>query len=235
MAVATRAGIGDAEAMALLQEAERLEDAEWSPRLRLSRQVALELRHDLGGRLKLAMEAGRSHLALARAAGGLREIGALGNLADTEYALGHVDEAIVLCRQAIERAAALGRAGSATHAYQNMVPALLARGRLEEAFEAIRDGQRLMWRRLGTAYDMLLQLALLVHRRGDSPLAARLLGSADRAYAEHGQQPDMPERRMRETLLAELATLLSGPTLEALRSEGAAWTEDEAWARGGLA
>jgi predicted ATPase/DNA-binding winged helix-turn-helix (wHTH) protein len=235
LAVATRAGIGDAEAMALLREAEQLEDAAWSPRLRLSRQVALELRHDLGGRLELAVEAGRRHLVLARAAGGLREIGALGNLADTEFALGHVDEAIALCRQAIERAGALGRAGSATHAYQNMVPALLARGRLDEALEAIRAGQGLMWRRLGTAYDMLLQLALLVHRRGDARLAAQLLGCADRAYAERGQQPDLPERRVRDTLLAELPVVLEGAAFEVLLHEGAAWSEDEAWARGGLA
>lgn len=123
-----------------------------------------------------AREAGRQHVALARAAGALGEIPALSNLADTEFELGHSDVEIALCREAIERAAALGRPAAAVNAYGNMVPALLERGELDQAEEAIRAGRALLVRGLGTAFVLLFPLALLTQRRNLPELASRLVG-----------------------------------------------------------
>ncbi len=181
---APREVIDEAQAGALLEEAAQLEDPAWSPRQRSRRQLSLEWFHDLGGRFEAAREAGLQHVALARAAGALGAIPALSNLADTEFVLGHSEVAIALCREAIERAAALGRPAAAVHAYGNMVPALLARGELDQAEEAIRAGRALLVRGLGTAFVLLFPLALLTQRRNLSELSARLVGCADRAYAE---------------------------------------------------
>ena len=62
------------------------------------------------------------------------------------------------------------------HAYGNMVPALLDRGELAQAEEAIHAGRALLVRGLGTAFVLLFPLALLMQRRNLSELSARLVG-----------------------------------------------------------
>ena len=232
---APRSVITQAEAGALLAEAGELEDPAWSPRIRMRLQVSLEWWHDLGGRLEDCRDAGRRYLALAREAGSVRsEIGSLGNLADTEYALGEVDAAIALCRQAITLAAERGCPEEALHAYSNMVPALLARGEVQAAEDAIRTGRHLMVRTLGSAIELLLPAALLAWQRGETQRAATLLGCADHAYAENGDEPHPPERRMRDTVLAGLQAALPAEALALLRQQGAGWGEDEGFGQAGL-
>jgi predicted ATPase/DNA-binding winged helix-turn-helix (wHTH) protein len=224
------------EAGAALAEAQALEDPAWSPRLRMRLQVALEWWHDLGGRLEESLQAGRRCLALARQAGSVRSvIGTLGNLADTEFALGRVDEAIALCREAIGLAQSSGLPAAARHVYSNMVPALLARDQLDAAADAIREGRRLMVHSHGSARDLLLPAALLAWRRGQPEHAARLLGCADRVYAELGDEPHPPERRMRDTVLDGLQAVLTAEVQQALQREGAAFSEDEGFAQAGMA
>jgi len=230
---APRDVIDEARADALLQEADTLEDPAWSPRLRSRRQLALEWFHDLGGRFEAARDAGRQHVALARAAGAIGEIPALSNLADTEFELGNSVEAIALCRQAIARAAALGRPAAAAHAYGNMVPALLARGELDAADAAIRAGRALLVRGLGTAFILLMPLALLAQRRDALSLAVQLVGCADRAYADGGHVMHPPEQRMRTNVLTA-ASALPDDVVARLHQEGAQWSEDEAFARAGV-
>lgn len=233
---ATRDVIDADAAGALLEEAARIEDPAWSPRLRSRRQLALEWWHDLGGRFEAAREAGRAHVALAGEAGATGEIAALSNLADTEFELGNAEEAVRLCRRAIARAASLDRPAAAAHAYGNMVPALLQQGDPAEAEAVIRAGRALLVRGLGMAFVLLMPLALLVLRRGELELAARLVGSADRAYAaDGGYMLHPPERRMRETIMTALRERLSENTVAALLREGAAWPEAEAFARAGIA
>lgn len=218
----------------LLDEAAAVEDPAWSPRLRLRRQNALEWWHDLGGRLELAREAGLRNVALAREAGGVALVGALSNLADTEFALGHIDRAIALCREAIAESRRLGRPAAVFFAYGNLVPALLARGDLDAAEQAIREGRAAFIRGLGGAFSMLVHLAPLVRRRGDPSLAARLIGAADGAYRRVGQALHPPEARARENLLADLRGALGADRLDALMEEGEAWDEDEAFAQAGF-
>ena len=219
---APRDVIDEAQAGALLDEAAQLEDPAWSPRQRSRRQLSLEWFHDQGGRFEAAREAGLQHVALARAAGAVGAIPALSNLADTEFVLGHSDVAIALCREAIERAAAIGRPAAAVHAYGNMVPALLERGELAQAEEAIRAGRALMVRGLGTAFVLLMSLALLAQRRDQPELAARLVGCADRAYSEGGHHLHPPEKRMRESVLAALHARLSDDAVADAAGRGGA-------------
>jgi predicted ATPase len=231
---APRDVIDEAQAGELLAEAERIEDPAWSPRQLSRRQLALEWFHDLGGRFDACREAGRRHVALARQAGALGTIPALSNLADTEFVLGHHDQAIALCREAIALAAAIGRPATAVHAYGNIVPALLDRGELHEAESAIRDGRALLMRGLGTAFVLLLSAALLAQRRGQPELAARLLGCADSAYTRGRHHLHPPEQRIRAALLPDLTSQLGAARLNALLQEGAQWSESEAFGRAGL-
>jgi predicted ATPase/DNA-binding winged helix-turn-helix (wHTH) protein len=226
--------IDEAQAGSLLAEAERIEDPAWSPRQRARRQLALEWYHDLGGRFEACREAGLKHVAFAREAGALGAIPALSNLADTEFVLGHHEVAVVLCREAIRTAAAVGRPATAVHAYGNMVPALLERGELDQAEEAIRAGRALLVRGLGTAFVLLFPLALLAQRRNLPELAARLVGCADRAYNDGGRHLHPPEQRMRESVLAALRASLSDDAIAALQAEGARWSEDEGFASAGI-
>lgn len=223
------------EAGAALAEAQALEDPQWSPRLRMRLPVALEWWHDLGGRLEDSARAGRRCLALAREAGSVRSvIASLGNLADTEFARGRVDEAVALCREAIALAASSGVPAAARHVYSNMVPALLARNDLDAARDAIREGRRLMLHSHGSARDLLLPAALLAWRRGQADGAALLLGCADRVYRELGDEPHPPERRMRETVLAGLQAEMPAQTLASLQRAGEMLTEDEGFERASL-
>lgn len=231
---APRGVVGDAESIGLLREAERLEDPDWSPVLRRRRQAALEWCHDQGGRPQACREAGLRSVALARQAGGVGEIAALGNLADTEFELGLVDDAIRSCQRAIAVATALGRPEEAFNAFQHMVPALLERGRLAEAQAAIRQGRDLLMRSLGSASGMLMPLALLAFKRGDGRLALQLLGCADRARADERLDLHSPERRLREAVLAGMQSVLPDSEISALRTEGARWDGDTGFALGGV-
>jgi tetratricopeptide (TPR) repeat protein len=227
--------IGQDEAGAALAEARALEDPQWSPRLRMRLQVALEWWHDLGGRLEDSLQAGRRCLALAREAGSVRGvIGALGNLADTQFALGRTDEALALCREAVTLAKSSAMPAAARHVYSNMVPALLAREEFDAAEDAIREGRRLMVRSHGSALELLLPAALLAWRRGHATHAARLVGCADRLYGEMGDEPHPPEHRMRDTVLSGLQGALPADVRARLQREGAALSEDEGFEQAGM-
>lgn len=229
---APRAVVSDAQSLELLREAEQLESPEWSPVLRRRRQAALEWCHDQGGRMEACRQAGLRSVALARQAGGVGEIAALGNLADTEFALGLVDEAIASCRRAIDVATRLGRPEEAFNAFQHIVPALLEQGRIAEAEAAIRQGRGLLLRSLGSASGMLMPLALLTFNRGDGRLALQLVGCADQARSDEGLDLHSPERRIREALLATMQPVLPEAETAALLAEGAMWSDDEAFERG---
>lgn len=231
---ANRAAIDEQEAGAMLDEAARLEDQSWSPHLRARRQVALEWWHDLGGRLDAAHAAGRAHLALESQAASTFEVGALSNLADTEFELGRNEAAVALCRQAIDRAAELARPGAAAHAHTNIVPALLAMDDLEGAAQAFERGRAVLLRTWGSAFTLLVYLPLFALKRGGVELAAQLLGSADRAYSEGHHDWHPPERRARARVLAELEPRLGAARLAELQREGAAWSEDEAFDNAGI-
>ncbi|TDP63962.1 ATP-binding protein [Roseateles toxinivorans] len=231
---APRAVVGDDESLALLREAELLEAPDWSPVLRRRRQAALEWCHDQGGRMEACREAGLRSAALAREAGGVGEIAALGNLADTEFALGLVDDAIASCRRAIAVATELGRPEEAFNAFQHMVPALLERGSLAEAEAAILQGRAQLVRSLGSASGMLMPLALLAFKRGQGRLALQLVGCADRARADEGLDLHSPERRIREAVLAGMRSVLPAAEMSALLAEGALWDGDAGFARGGV-
>lgn len=232
---ASRAVITAADAAVLLAEAERIEDPSWSPRLRARRQLALEWWNDMAGDFDAARAAGLRHVELARASGTARVVPALSNLADTEIVLGNTASAIALCREAIALAERFGRPAAAAHAWGNMVPALLSSGDFDAADAAIRSGRQAMVRSLGTALVLLMPLASLMLERGEAALAARLVGCADRRYADGGFDVHPPERRMREAIMQRLAARYEADELSALLREGAQWSEAEAFERAGMA
>jgi predicted ATPase/DNA-binding winged helix-turn-helix (wHTH) protein len=214
-----------------LEEAGRIEDPAWSPRLRLRRAAALELWYHLGDQLPEAREQGLRCVALAREAGGAVEVDALSNLADTERALGNFEAAIELCRATITRAAELGRASAAVHVYTTLAPALLELGRLDEAAAELRAGRDALGRAVGTAFSLLPFLPLLALARGDHRLAVQLIGCARRTYERTSRSMWPFEQQGCGRVIESCRSELPSDALQALLAEGAAWDEDEAFAR----
>jgi len=215
-----------------LEEAGRIEDQAWSPRLRLRRAGALELWYHLGDQLPKAREEGLRCVGLAREAGATVEVEALSNLADTERALGNLDAAIELCRATIARAAEVGRAWAAVHVYSTLAPALLELQRLDEAAAELRAGRDALVRAVGTAFSLLPYLPVLALARGDHRLAVQLTGCARHTYQRTGRSMWPNERQGCDRVLDASRSKLPTDAIEALLLEGAAWDEDEAFARG---
>jgi hypothetical protein len=119
-------------------------------------------------------------------------------------------------------------------AYDNMAPALLERGDLDTAEQAIREARAGFIRGLGSANSVLIFLALLKQRRGDAELAARLVGAADRGYRDSGEAMHPSEARAREHLLDRLGHALGRERLTGLLREGEDWNEDQAFERAGF-
>lgn len=213
-----------------LEEAERIEDQAWSPRLRLRRAAALELWYHLGDQLPKAREEGLRCVALAREAGGAVEVDALSNLADVERALGNLDAAIELCRATIVRASELGRVSAAVHVYSTLAPALLEQERLDEAAAELRAGRDALVRAVGTAFSLLPYLPVLALARGDHRLAVQLTGCALRTYQRTCRSMWPNERQGCERVLDVARSKLPPDSLEALLAQGGAWKEDEAFA-----
>lgn len=227
----TDAGIAYEQAGRCLEEAERIENPAWSPRLRLRRAAALELWHSLGNRMGQAREAGWLSVRLAREAGGAVEVAALTNLADTERALGNGAGAIELCRAAIDRAAELGRGSAAVHAYTTLAPALLQLGRPDDAAAELRTGQAALVRAVGTAFSLLPYLPLLAHARGELQLAAQLVGCAAQIYRRSGRTMWPEEQQGCDRVLEAVRPVLGNDSVATLVAEGSAWDEDEAFDR----
>jgi hypothetical protein len=207
----TDAIVSNEEAGRYLEEAGRIEDAAWSPRLRLRRQVALEWWHDVGGRARESRDAGLMHVALR----------AKPAAASSRSARCRTSPTPNMCRvhgpgdhlSRVDCAAApAGRAAS--HTYANIVPALLERDDYEAAADALRAGRESFVRLLGTAFTMLPYLPALAMRRAEHRLAAQLLGCADRAYAGSGRIMHPPERRAHDKLLTDLQAILRERSLQ---------------------
>jgi hypothetical protein len=115
-----------------------------------------------------------------------------------------------------------------------MVPALIERGELAEAESTIRAGRALLVRGLGTAFILLIPLALLALRRDQHELAGRLLGCADASYATGGHFLHPPEQRMRTVILVALGGRYSEDAVADLLQQGGRWSESEGFAQAGM-
>jgi len=156
-------------------------------------------------------------------------LGTLVNLAHVTWALGEIDPALELCREAI------GLLRQSQPTYNRMLAFALAyvvgihteRGEIEAALTAARECLPLLGEE-GCAWNVLDDFALLAALSGNISGAARAAGYTDAAFAAKAasRPPHVAQSR------AKVGTLLQEKLVpeehERLRAEGAKMTDEEA-------
>lgn len=169
-------------------------------------------------------------LALCRSVGAERNtLNTLSNLADADWALGDVAQAIAGFREAAARLrqAAIVHRDLLGLTLGNLVGALTEQGDLEEARTVAAEALPLL-REEQTVWLWFDHFALRVGARGRIGDAARLAGYADAMLAAHDRVRQPNESRARQSLHAILSDKLAPDVLTRLLAEGADLSEDEA-------
>lgn len=150
------------------------------------------------------------------------------NLAELEFAAGNPSAALDL---ALESANALARLGSPQESFPlvNVAGYHLALGHVEEARSAARD----VWLRFQSEqFEYVLapieHLAAVAALRNDPRRAALLLGYAQRSRQRVGFEREITEQSSYEILMKSLKAQLSAEEIEALGSQGAHLSEEQA-------
>jgi non-specific serine/threonine protein kinase len=154
----------------------------------------------------------------------------LGDLAELEFADGHVDQARRLVDEAIEVRARGKNATYLANGYYNKAAYCIALGDEEAAQEAAREG--LLWARqaqfaLGIA-TALQHFALIGALRRHAHTSARLIGYVNAQFKELGYERESTEQWSFDKLMAALREQLTDAEIETLAAEGVAWSEDQA-------
>ena len=152
-----------------------------------------------------------------------------GSLADTLWALGALDAALVAFREIVAqmRASASTTKLALGVNLTNLAGVLTELGRLDEALEVAREGLPAR-RDAGYVFGALDHLALRAALAGRLAEAARLAGYADSNYAT-GKSPRQPnEARARARLQRLLLDQADAHDLQRALVEGARMSEDEA-------
>jgi tetratricopeptide (TPR) repeat protein len=153
----------------------------------------------------------------------------LGNLAELEFGDGHVEQALLLAREAQELYPG-GKSSSSRGPQQNIAAYRIALGDIDGAREATREALR--WARQAQhamiTVIALQQVALLLALHAEVQDAARLIGYVNVQFKELGYEREPNEKWVNERLMAVLHEHLTDPEIEKLAAEGAAWSEDRA-------
>jgi len=151
--------------------------------------------------------------------------------AEVQFAEGHVDEAIAQAREVVALARADRRTGLLGHALCNLAGYLIARGELEEAGAALREGLPLAQE---SELDAVLlaggmqHLAAIAARENRLERAAQFIGYAHAFFSAEFSGRSPAKHRIQARILESLRGALPGERLTELMGVGARWTEEEA-------
>jgi tetratricopeptide (TPR) repeat protein len=151
------------------------------------------------------------------------------NVAEAEFARGNVERALDVAQNLLPGLAPWDRIGRAlTHA--NIAAYLIHLDRLDEAREVARIAIKEA-RPAGpvTFAESVQHFAAIAAGKKDWHRAARLLGYCNRAYAELDAHMDFTEQQEYDRVVPTLQQNVLPETLNSLLSEGAAWTDDQAY------
>ena len=218
------------EASAALAEAVTLAEHSGMPRL-ISEIITTRASIRLpAGDMPGARSDQETALALFRSAGADRSaLNTLSNLADADWAMGNLAEAIAGFREAAARL----RQAPIVHddllavTLGNLVGALTEQGNLEEARSVAREALRLL-REDETAWLWFDHFALLAAECDRIEDAARLAGYAEAALVAHERVRQPNEMRARASLDAMFRDRLPADKLERLLAEGALLSQEDA-------
>ncbi len=153
--------------------------------------------------------------------------------AEVEFAEGHLEVAIAQARDVVSRARAARRTGLLGHALCNLAGYLIARGELEEAGAALREGLPLAPE---SELDAVLlaggvqHLAAIAARQNRLERAARLIGYAHAFFTSEFEGRSPAKQQIQAHIVESLRRAMPGERLTQLMEAGAGWSEEEAMA-----
>ena len=151
--------------------------------------------------------------------------------AEVEFAEGHVDAAIGLAREVVALCRRARRTGMLGHALCNLAGYLVARGAVEEAGAALREGLPLAQESELDAVLLaggLQQLGAIAARNNQFERAAQFIGYAHAFFSSEFAGRNPAKLRIQAGILERLRHAMPGERLASLMEAGARWTEDEA-------
>ena len=212
-----------------IEQAARLEQAEWPARQRAKLQFARCFWYARQSRFEEALACAQRQVQICR--GGGVEVGALyamSNVTLMLVQLGRAQEALEDAKTAIARLHVLGADAGAGHLYFSATTALLSLDRIDDAMIAARNAYpRLMHE--GDQHRLLLPLALLNALSGRGDVAVRIDAFDDAIRARIGENASVDA----PLLVGRLDPLLAAASLSGerarLAAEGPALREAEAF------
>ncbi|MDE2451392.1 MAG: winged helix-turn-helix domain-containing protein [Gammaproteobacteria bacterium] len=151
--------------------------------------------------------------------------------AEVEFAAGRLEEAIAQAREVVSLARAARRTGLLGHALCNLAGYLIARGELEDAGGALREGLPLAQESELDAVLLaggLQHLAAIAARENRLERAAQLIGYAHAFFSSEFEGRSPAKQQIQAHILASLRGAMPGERLTELMESGARWTEEEA-------
>ena len=151
--------------------------------------------------------------------------------AEVQFAEGRIEEAIALAREVSELCRVARRTGLLGHALCNLAGYLIARGAIEEASAALREGLPLTEE---SELDTVLlaggmqHLAEIAARQNHLERAAQFIGYAHAFFSAEFAGRSPAKRSIEAGILARLRAGLPPEQLTELMQIGARWSEDEA-------
>ena len=151
--------------------------------------------------------------------------------AEVAFAEERLEEAVAQAREVVTLARATRRMGMLGHALCNLAGYLIARGDLEEAGTALREGLPLAQESDLDAVLLaggLQHLAAIAARENRLERAAQLIGYAHAFFAAEFAGRSPAKQQIQARIVESLRHALPGERLTALMEAGARWTEEEA-------
>lgn len=180
---------------------------------------------DLEGDAERAIPLYEESAELLRRLGLEYELGTVvSNLGVCHMSQGRLDEAASLYEESVQLCRASGRAEQLVISLFNLGRVSLLQGRDEvagERFEQALEAARELGYRELIAY-CLKGIGEVLAARGEAGAAARLLGAADRLFAELGAHVEATERRTYEQTVEKLKGALGDDAYDAAYAEGQA-------------
>ena len=151
--------------------------------------------------------------------------------AEVEFAEGQLEEAIAQAREVVSLSRTARRTGLLGHALCNLAGYLIARGDLDEAGAALREGLPLAQESELDAVLLaggLQHLAAIAARQNRLERAARLIGYARAFFSSEFEGRSPAKQQIQARIVETLRGAMPGERLTELMEAGARWSEEEA-------
>lgn len=212
-----------------MQEAERIYETSWPPRLRAPLLIGHGRVLDRRARFEEGAAVNEELLRLATTLDDKKlVVTALIALEQSAAALGHLQESVARGRELLGliRQEPFLRSGLENIVFGNLSLSLTKLGEIDEALELARCAYQSV-EQAGHVLCILDFCAYLAFKRGHVVDAARILGRTDMRYSTGTAQRQTVEQKLYDGLMLDLRGTLSGVELSRLMKEGEALSDED--------